>query len=136
MTETVPAPTAIITSPAKAAKKAKPAASSTAKSLTMRSFLSFFREDFQALGGRILKSLKIFLTVDSETLISLYIFKNSVTIAKLALKIGEEGSLYKSKIKEPLYVIYANRKLQSPRIKCFIEFLQQKLKLHPWKIDF
>ncbi len=42
---------------------------------------------------------------------------------------------YKSKVIEPQYIIYVNRKLQSPRVKCFIEFLKQKIQLHPWKIN-
>ncbi|HCE1007761.1 LysR family transcriptional regulator [Acinetobacter baumannii] len=74
------------------------------------------------------------LALQGEGIIRLadYHIGNDIRLGKLVPILTE----YKSKIKEPLYVIYANRKLQSPRIKCFIEFLQQKLKLHPWKIDF
>lgn len=42
---------------------------------------------------------------------------------------------FRSGITEPQYIIYANRKLQSPRIKCFIEFLQQKIRNKPWQMD-
>lgn len=41
---------------------------------------------------------------------------------------------FRSAITEPQYVIYANRKLQSPRIKCFIQFLQRKVQENPWQI--
>lgn len=41
---------------------------------------------------------------------------------------------YRSGIVEPQYIIYANRKLQSPRIRSFIEFLQHKLSIQPWHI--
>lgn len=43
---------------------------------------------------------------------------------------------FRSGITEPQYVIYANRKLLSPRIRCFIEFLQCKLKKNSWKITY
>lgn len=42
---------------------------------------------------------------------------------------------FKSNITERQYVIYAYRKLQSPRIRAFIDFLQDKLKQSPWRID-
>jgi len=43
---------------------------------------------------------------------------------------------FSSGITEPQYLIYANRKLQSPRIRCFIQFIQQKVKENPWKIQY
>lgn len=45
-------------------------------------------------------------------------------------------SEFRSGIVEPQYLIYANRKLQSPRIKSFITFLQNKLQKNPWEVDF
>lgn len=74
------------------------------------------------------------LSLQGEGVIRLadYHIGNDIRLGKLVPILTE----YKSKVKGPLYVIYANRKLQSPRIKCFIEFLQRKLKLHPWKIGF
>lgn len=41
---------------------------------------------------------------------------------------------FKPHLREPQYMVYANRKLLSPRIKCFIDFFQKKLKQNPWSI--
>lgn len=35
--------------------------------------------------------------------------------------------------KEPIYLIYSNRKHLSPRIRVFRDFLEDKLKEHPWE---
>ncbi|MFI8607841.1 LysR family transcriptional regulator [Pseudomonas sp. NPDC077649] len=37
-------------------------------------------------------------------------------------------------IKEPIYMIYSNRKNLSPRIKVFRDFLEARLKEHPWTL--
>lgn len=41
---------------------------------------------------------------------------------------------FKPHLREPQYMLYANRKLLSPRIKCFIDFFQKKLKQNPWSV--
>lgn len=41
---------------------------------------------------------------------------------------------FQSPSKEPLYVIYANRKYLSPRIRCFIDFLEAKMAEQPWSL--
>lgn len=41
---------------------------------------------------------------------------------------------FKPHLREPQYMVYANRKLLSPRIKCFIDFFQKKLKQNPWGV--
>jgi len=42
---------------------------------------------------------------------------------------------FQSPIREPLYLIYAKRQHLSPRIRCFIDFMEQQLALHPWHIE-
>ncbi len=39
-----------------------------------------------------------------------------------------------SPIRETLYIIYAKRQHLSPRIRCFIEFMERQIALHPWSI--
>ncbi|HBX0750235.1 LysR family transcriptional regulator [Enterobacter hormaechei] len=41
---------------------------------------------------------------------------------------------FQSPFKEPLYIIYANRKYLSPRIRSFIDFMEAKIALNPWSI--
>lgn len=41
---------------------------------------------------------------------------------------------YRTKITQPIYLIYANRQNLSPRIRAFIEFIERKMALHPWAI--
>ncbi|OAT24174.1 LysR family transcriptional regulator [Buttiauxella gaviniae ATCC 51604] len=41
---------------------------------------------------------------------------------------------FQSPIREPLYTIYAKRQHLSPRIRCFIEFMEKQIALHPWSI--
>ena len=42
---------------------------------------------------------------------------------------------FQSRAREPLYVIYANRKHLSPRIKCFIEFMEARIADQPWRLN-
>lgn len=70
--------------------------------------------------------------------------KSGAGIVRLAdFHIGkdiQDGSLvllldqYKTEIREPIYLLYSDRKHLSPRIRVFIEFFQHKWMLHPWKI--
>lgn len=41
---------------------------------------------------------------------------------------------YRSKVTQPIYLIYANRKNLSPRIRAFIEYLERQIALNPWQI--
>ncbi|MEZ2454155.1 MULTISPECIES: LysR family transcriptional regulator [Enterobacterales] len=41
---------------------------------------------------------------------------------------------FQSPVREPLYIIYAKRQHLSPRIRCFIEFMEKQIALHPWSI--
>ena len=42
---------------------------------------------------------------------------------------------YPSDLREPVYLIYANRKHLSPRIKVFRDFLEQRLREAPWSLS-
>lgn len=41
---------------------------------------------------------------------------------------------FTSPVREPIYLLYSDRKHLSPRIRVFIEFFQHKWKEHPWKV--
>jgi DNA-binding transcriptional LysR family regulator len=41
---------------------------------------------------------------------------------------------FQSPVREPLYIIYAKRQHLSPRIRCFIEFIEKQIALHPWSV--
>ncbi|MFD3240747.1 LysR family transcriptional regulator [Rahnella perminowiae] len=41
---------------------------------------------------------------------------------------------FRSPLREPLYVIYAQRQHLSPRIRCFIEFMEKQIARHPWRL--
>lgn len=41
---------------------------------------------------------------------------------------------FQSPVRETLYIIYAKRQHLSPRIRCFIEFIEKQIALHPWSV--
>lgn len=41
---------------------------------------------------------------------------------------------YRSRIVQPIYLIYANRNNLSPRIRVFVEHLERQIALHPWHV--